>query len=428
MSLDHHSYPNGLNLYVDHMPGRQVTAVNVHLPYGSVHEAPGQEGLAHVLEHAVFTKTPKFKNLSAIELYGQLNGMTHNAATGYTNTTHETRGLSLGPAFIHLSEILQHSLLPKKAIAHEMQSVRREANDQLDDVDEMHDLACNYAMFDSPYGRASIGYRNGLFFDADTVRKAYETYYTLGSMAVIVVGGATLEQAAKELERYFDTTTLHTAYVPPAMPRSQPREGVATALRNEVISGSRLSISYPLPPELVADIQDNEELYDIAVSLMYDRSFESLRYKHGLVYGSEVQIADYNHANAWALRGTVTADHDSVDKVARIFGDEMATPAKNYSKKRIKGALAMGVFGAIGSLESIIARIEAHTNSVDVGRAPHDLDAVTDRIRSLTVKDVSDAVDKLAEVTSTQPRFEHRTGPAHVIKNADQHIKKSAFI
>ncbi len=58
MALETIKYDNGFTAYVDYLPHTMTTEANVFIPYGSVDEAPGQEGVAHALEHSVFLKTP----------------------------------------------------------------------------------------------------------------------------------------------------------------------------------------------------------------------------------------------------------------------------------------------------------------------------------------------------------------------------------
>lgn len=428
MSIESHRYPSGLTVHVDTVPGRSITAMNVHLPYGSVHEAPGQEGIAHALEHAVFIQTPAFKSLSAVDLHSQLSGMYHNAATNYTNTTHETRGLTIGPALHHLSQILQHSQLPAKGIAGEMKSIRREARTMLDDLDNMHDVAGDLALFGQPYGRSIIGFHDKLQFTPEQLREAYHTNYTLGSMTLVVVGAATMEEVAAALPSYFDLDTPQPANVQPLLPIPAYREGTTTGLVQADSGSLRLSVSHPLSPDMAARIKANEELYYIAITVVRDKCFEVMRYDRGLSYESDIQIADYNHMNAWALRGSVVTDGEQRARAIQTLDEALRKPGSSYGSRRIKGALAMGAFGVVGSLESTNSRIDAYTDLVDRNVPVIGLDATEELVRSFTVADVRGAIDDLVEIAATVPRFEHRSGTRKSVGQVDSVIKRSEFI
>ena len=50
MSLEHASLDNGLSVYVDRVPGANTNNVAMFVPYGSVNEARGDEGVAHAFD------------------------------------------------------------------------------------------------------------------------------------------------------------------------------------------------------------------------------------------------------------------------------------------------------------------------------------------------------------------------------------------
>lgn len=426
MSLEKFTYDNGLSLYIDHMPHTKVTAVNAFIPYGSVHEQPGEEGAAHALEHAVFLKTPDFADTQAFSVYGEMNGMYHNATTNYTHTLYETLGLSARTAVHQLSQILQHSALPGKAVANEMKAVRREAVTRLDEDDDTHQIALDNAMFGLPYGRAIIGHHDNLQFDAKTLRAIYKTRYNLGSMAILAVGAATPDEILALMDEYFSFEATSTRATPqPTVP--DPTEGSVSGLVQSGANNLRLAVGYPLPPDVVQAIIANPTLYSIASEVISGYCFDMMRNEKGISYDGSVDFTDYNHPNAWALRGSVTTDPEHLATANEVFESVFGRSAKKYPKRSIKAGLGMGKLDIFSGLGSVSRRIEGYCEQLDQGVEPIDRDLAAAAIELITVSDVRAAIDELVGVAQTQPRFEHRSGKRKALGEIDRIIKPSSI-
>lgn len=428
MSLEKKQYPNGLTAYVDHMPQAQTTAVDVFVPFGSVDEQPGQEGVAHALEHCVFLRTSDFPDEKALTRHARLNGMEDNANTYYTRTIHETHGLMAEPAFYHLSQVLQHSQIPDRGAAHEMKAVRREAATGLDDVDMAHAIALDHAMFDLPYGRAVIGYHDALRFDGELLRSTYEAHYVLGAMSIIVAGNTPADEVYRLLERYFDVSTVTALPNRPTPPRPLFGDGMTSGLVREESNNLRISVAYPLTPEMVELVKEDPVLYETAASLMSEECFEGLRYRKGISYDGGVSIDTSNHHYAWSLNAGVTTDARHIAKANDVFAAVFSKGGHAYSDMQIRAGLAMDTYSALSRLESV----EAHVNNVEerleYGAAPRDVSETIARLRALTPDDVRFAINGLVALAATQPRFEHRTGKRKALGKIDTIIHQSSFM
>lgn len=428
MSLEKKQFANGLTAYVDYMPQAHTTAVDVLVPFGSVDEQPGQEGIAHALEHCVFLKTPDFPDEQASSLHARLNGMEENANTYYTRTIHETHGMIAEPAFHHLSQVLQHAEIRDKGAAHEMKAIRREAITGLDDSDMVHAIALDYTMFGLPYGRAVIGHHNALKFDGDLLRSTYESQYVLGAMAVIVAGSTPPDRAYALLERYFDVETKTTLPNRATPVRPVFTESLTSGLVRPELNNLLISVAYPLTPELTERVKDDPMLYDIAASIMSDECFQQLRNGKGVSYDGGVSIDTSNHDHAWSLQASVTTDAEHTAVANDVFAAIFAKESREYSNDQIQAGLAMGKYGVLASLDSVNARTTNIEERLEYGCLPRDVDEVTARLRALTVTDVRDAIDSLVDLAATQSRFEHRTGKRKALGKVDTIVDQSSFM
>jgi len=428
MSIEKKQFPSGLTAYVDHMPEAQTTAVNVFVPFGSIDELPGQEGVAHALEHCVFLKTPDFPDKQAIDLHARLNGMDQNANTYYTRTLHETHGMSAEPAFHHLSEVLQHAEIPDKDAAHEMKAVRREAITGLDDVENAHAVSLDYAVFGSPYGRRVIGYHNALNFKGELLRSIYEQQYILGAMTVIIAGATPADEAYALLERYFDIDTRIALPDRPVPARPTFAGNRISGFVRPESSNVRISVAHPLTPEITERVKYDPTLYDIATSIMSEECFQQLRYDKGISYDGGVGIDTYNHDHAWSLQSYVTTDAQQVATANDVFATIFAKRGKEYDSDHIKAGLAMGKYGVLSSVESVDDHMDHIVSQLEYGIIPQDISEVSERLRTLTADDVRDTIDNLVDLAATQPRFEHRTGKRKALGKVDTIVDQSSFM
>ena len=51
--------PNGVRVVTEHMPVSKTASLGIWIEAGSRHEAPGQEGMAHLMEHMAFKGTAR---------------------------------------------------------------------------------------------------------------------------------------------------------------------------------------------------------------------------------------------------------------------------------------------------------------------------------------------------------------------------------
>lgn len=419
MSLEKRTYPNGLTTYIDHMPEAATTAIQAYIPYGSVHEQPGEEGIAHALEHAVFLQTPLFPDKSAMRMHARENGMYRNANTHYTRTLHVTEAVDAEPLVRHLGEVLFRAEIPDDATEHEMKAVRREATTKLDDVSLVHGVAQEFAMSGYPYGRRVIGYHDRLNFNGEQLRAAYESEYIMGAMAVVAVGAASPDEIYAHIDRYFQPN-LNTRM--PSSTTLVPPTHAGDFVSGYVMPNSpnlHLAVNYPLPAEFAQKVLDDLPRYRIATSVMSDTTFQTLREEKGISYNGGVELAIHNHPNAWSFNGSVTTDPVNVAIANQVFDTVMRAGGDAYSDQEIAAGLAMGKFSALTGNTDVDTRINGYVARIIRGQKVSDQQQLIERVKQLTTREIRDTIDEIAAVACTQPRYEHRTSSAEGIGRVD---------
>ena len=426
MSLEHASLDNGLSVYVDRVPGANTNNVAMFVPYGSVNEARGDEGVAHAFEHCVHLQTDMFEDRMALREYAKLAGMVTNANTFYTRTLYYANGLDLEPNINYLSQILRHTHFPEDKVEHEMKAVRREAVTKLDNVDQLHGVAAEYAMFGQPYGRRVIGFHDKLDFDADTLKKLHARHYRLGNMALIVTGAAKLDDVTTLAGRYFQADEA------PFEPASNEldvslRKEKLTAFIKEDSPSVRISVSHPMTPEFRDKFNNNRLALGIAASAMRESAFQALRYDKGISYDGGINVLDYNHPNAWNIRGSVTTDSENVDTALGVFDDVFQKDASKYSNEEINGALAMYKYYFSKYLTSPDDRSECIVDRLESYRQPEDIHAVVRRLKKITPEHVRAALNDIVAYTASADRYTHLTGKARAVGEVERTIHREDF-
>lgn len=425
MSLEKVTLDNGLTIYNDRIPGERANDVTMFVPYGSVNEEPGDEGVAHVFEHCVHLETDTFKDRTDLLEYAKLNGMQTNASTIYTYTDYYANGLGLETNINHLSQILQHTHFPEEAVEHELKAVRREITTNLDSAGLAHAIATSNALFGKPYGRGVGGYHDKINFDVETLQELHDRYYKLGRMSLLVSGKAKLDEVVTLAERYFE---------PDAVPYdvANDRElGVTlgehhlTGLVREDSHNVQISIGYPMSKEFRAQYDADRLPLNIANATIADACFRALRYEKGVSYDGSTSINTINHPNAWSLRGAVTTDKENVATALEVFSDIFSRDNSKYSDAAILGSLATYNYAFTRAVTSTESRLDAHESRLGSYREPVDVGLSIRRLKKTTVADIRRAIDQIVEYASIAPKYTHLTGKRDAIGEVERIIDPS---
>lgn len=421
MALEKRTLTNGLTVYNDHIKDARTNHVRMYVPYGSYHEQPGQEGIAHVFEHSVFLQTDMFTGEQALDRYADRHGLETNAETDYLSTEYYANGVDLNPSLTYLSQILQHTHFPAEKVKHELNAVRREMTSCLDDINEMHDLAADNAMFGMRYGRSIGGYHDKLDFSADILHQLHNKYYQLGRMALIVTGKAEIDEVSELAEQYFTADTSPVAINEPLLAPTLGQVRHTGFLTKG--SSALVSVNHPLTPEFHNKVQQNSLAYSMAERAISTAAFESLRQDRGLSYDGSVNF-NLRHRVTSFIAGNVTTDPEKVPAALDAFGEIFEQDSSQYSDDQLLGILARYAYAFNNSYTSNSAHMTFITQNLSEEQPVTDFDTELRKIADTTLPDIRAAIDDIVEYTNTHPRYVHITGNKKAIGKADRIIKQ----
>lgn len=190
--------PNGMRYLVlrNYTPPRQV-ALRMVIDAGSMQERPGEEGVAHFLEHLAFRGTelyPDGELNRQLENLGLQMGSDVNASTGPDRTTFQFDLSRNDPVSIQTGLSVIRQIVSAMTIAPAMVDAERcvvlaEERARAGPGLEASKALLRMQLGDHPYGRPPIGLRNVIeTVTPATVRGFYDAYYRPERATLVIVG------------------------------------------------------------------------------------------------------------------------------------------------------------------------------------------------------------------------------------------------
>ena len=425
MVLEKTTTPEGMDIYVDTMPDRQVAKITAFVGVGSVHESDKLAGMSHVLEHCTHLSTEMFPDEEALNEFTGINSLDANADTYYNRTCYYATGPHVEPNMKRLGELLFRATFKEEYIPNELSVVTREAYESRDDIDRLHDVACDYALFGKPYGRSVIGYADRINFSAEQLRKFYDKHYTMSNMALIAVGKVHMEEALQYAEKYFGHSKKERYVANKKSPRQI--EAVNTGL---LVNESDIAIvryATPMNTDFAERYLRNKQKYDAAIRAIGGLCYRRFRIDTGLSYDGSVNIYDLNDPVAWSIGGNATVSSDDAENARILFEDIFSRPSSFYGDTAIASAIGQTQGETLGSMDSVVDRMELYIQDLEHQVEARDLGKVAESVQNLSHDDVRGAIDDIVECMNSVQPSTHITGPKKAILSADKLFRISKF-
>src|SRR3989344_867550 len=322
--------------------------------FGGAFEESSIKGIAHVIEHMVFTgtKTRTHEDISReIEKKGGvLNAFTANELTCFyfkLPSEHLFAGMDI------LIDILNNPKFDKKKFEMEKKVILEEIKMYRDDPQRYVFEKIEEAMFEKPFGEGIIGSEKTINnLDRDFVLEYFNNKYNPGNYIVSVVGDADFEEICGYLEKNFKSKGKEIEekkIVKKNWHIVEEREGIDQA---NFIFG----VHAPLPT--------SDEFYALEVLDAYlangmsSKLFLKIREEKGLAYTVRGDIAaEKNYSYYMIYVGTV---RDAVEEVKKIileeFGKmgEMGEKDLNEAKERLIGLNRVSKENSSGVMQELI--------------------------------------------------------------------------
>ena len=437
----------------------EVAYCGIAVDAGTRDELPGEDGLAHFVEHLSFKGTLRRSARQIItrmeSVGGDLNAFTDKEETVYYCTTLRQH---LGRALELLLDITLCSTFPQ-------QEVEREVEVVIDEIESYNDQPSEliYDEFESllfpghPLGRNILGSADRLRqFVSSDLQRFVRRLYRPERMVLFVYGRVDIEEVVRLVER-----SLFTAY-PPAQtlspcsptlehelallrgeggPEAEKATSNSSALRGEaekatsnspllgeglgvrlfsvsrsthqahVMIGTRTFAA--TDPRYYALFLLNNLLGGPAMS---SRLNTSLRERHGLVYSVESNMASYTDAGLW--RVYFGCDHHDVKRCSRLVVRELkrlcdaplSQRTLDAARRQMKGQLGIAWDNPESVAIGMAKRFLHYGTTLTMAQQMERLDALTPDILWQTAQDIlsPDGMTMLAFTETTSSSAPHQ--------------------
>ena len=368
----------------------------------------GQTGLAHLLEHLMFTGTGTDGGPSTFDQQIEEVGGTSNATTtrDFTSYIDELPPEALERAIRLEADRMVNLALAPKQIANEREVVIQERLGTVEDsVDgTLDELVWGQAFQNHPYRWPVIGRMSDIkSLTAEKALGFYRRYYA-PNRAVIVVAGRFEESVALERIRsaYGGLPAGAEIESPAVTPERAPRAEVRTRIERPV-EADRLVIGYPAPALGDADRAAADVLNELLVGGPSSRLHRLLVVEREIVSSVSGEVAPTRDPGLWCLWVQMTRGNDAgraeeliLREIGRLTTESIAAPELVAAVNRLETAFwnelassrgraeALGHFDVTtGDFRNLIARPRAY------GRVTgHDIERVARAFLSSTGRSV----------------------------------------
>lgn len=234
--------PNGLTIVTKEERQWPVVSIGVYVRAGSLYEARGEQGMAHLVEHMLF----ETRDDSGARLAPQMEAMGGRIAA---TTMRDFVQLNIVVASRYLEQVLPLAVratfeaqFDDKALRREIAVVKREMEDRADRADlYLSDMLWGLAFKEHPYGRPIGGRPEDVDkLSSETVSAFHRRFYVPNNTAFVVVGdveAAWLKGRLAELAAKYRSRPTGWQEPPPEAAPTSPRVLTAKVPRDVSLLG-----------------------------------------------------------------------------------------------------------------------------------------------------------------------------------------------
>jgi predicted Zn-dependent peptidase len=397
MTIEQHTYPNGLVLVAETMPGVQSAAFSLLLPAGAAFEPAGEGGAASMLAEWITRGAgdrDSHELLSALDNLGVSHG--ESAQTLHTSIAAATLGRNLIPAL----EIFADVVLRPRLDDDEVEPIRALALQNLRSLDDDPGTKVIYELrkrhFPDPWGRPATGTHESVAsLSPEALRRFHRRAYRPDEAILGVAGAIDWPRLRDAVGRLFGDW--------PRRPPTAVQECPTGPARDHILRETQqiqIALAYPSATVASPDYYRARAAAAILGGYSSARLFTEVREKRGLCYsvyagyeGQRDRAAILCYAGTSADRAQETLDV-TLAEVRRLGRDGVDAEELDTMRAGLKSSLimqqesSMSRSGSLASdwyylnrvrpLDEIAAALDALTPAeVADHAAGQDLDAMT---------------------------------------------------
>lgn len=388
-------FGSGSHLYYKYMPWVNSVASGILVNAGTVDEIwPKEAGLAHAVEHMVFQGTRRFGDSKSLSAYvenvgGILNANTSHVATFFYQVLPCSE---FERSAIVLQELLDNQIFPADKISAEMNNIIQE----IKRANDVHDAFLDHRFYEHlfgnhPFGRMILGSEETVSaFRKDDFVNFVSRVYARNNMTFIVAGNVEEKQVIDTLHdrfMFYNRITPAGTRAMASLPEHIQKESIFFREVEQV----HMKITYP--PTVMLD-EEIDALDSFSVMIDGGMSFplfQIVRDQKGLCYSIDADLDEWSDRICHFVIniGTNPTKYEEAQGLILDIIDKSKNDTELLDKAK---ALRIGRLNLSGekASDSMIFAMYA----LRIGREPETYQQKLDRINSVKIEDVKNAVEK----------------------------------
>ena len=254
--ITEYNLANGLRVLLAPDPSKPTTTANITYVVGSRHENYGETGMAHLLEHLVFSGTPRFENPRA-EM--QRRGMRRNGTTSVDRTNYYA-SFTANDADLEWyvrwsADAMHHSYIERRYLDSEMTVVRNEMESGENDPQRvLLQRVVGAAYSWHSYGKSTIGARADVEnVSIERLQAFYRHYYQPDNAVFVLTGKFDEARALALIAREFGRIPRPTRQLLPTYTVDPEQQGERSVTVRRVGDVQHVMAAYHVPAGPHAD-------------------------------------------------------------------------------------------------------------------------------------------------------------------------------
>lgn len=379
-----HTFPNGLTLLAEQMPGMQSGAMTLLLPAGSSSDPADRLGSATILADLILRGAGERDNRQLTEYLDSL-GLQRSSSVG---VHHARLGCAALAAKVveglgAYSDIVQRPHLPESGFE-SAKDLALQALAGLDD-DPRGKLMIKLRewAWPSPYGRNSLGEKEHLEkLTLDQVKQEYATRYHANGAIIAFAGKVDFNQLKNEIARHFgDLRTKESMPI-----KTQPPAG-KYYFESAQSEQTHIGIAYPSVTEMDPGYYIARMAVEILSGGMSGRLFTEVREKRGLCYSVGASYSSLKHQAS--IMGYAGTSNERAQATLDCFIAEILRLSDGVTQEELNRAKTGLKASTIMQGESTSARAGAIAHDFFMRGRIRTLDEIKAAIDSVTVDQVN---------------------------------------
>jgi len=312
--------PNGARILTEAVPGARSAALGFFVGVGSRHEATGENGAAHFIEHMLFKGTNR---RSAADLARDMDaiGGQVNAHTTKEHTCFYARSLDahLDRSLDILSDMLFHSRFAQEDVELERGVILEEIGMYEDTPEDLVAERLSAAVYKgTPLARPILGTQATLEpMTGEWLQRWQREHYRPGNIVAALAGSFTQDQ----VDRLKNCLSQLEPGPAPAQNQAAYRPAVTT--RKKAIEQNHLILAFPAPTYLDPRRPQVLLLNSLLGGGCSSRLFQEVREKRGLCYTVYSYVSDHADTGLLGVYTALNKDQEgqALDTVRAIVSD-----------------------------------------------------------------------------------------------------------